>query len=83
MLAPLSRLAFLIGAWLVLEWISKNFEFVGFGSAVEVGFDSRSFVKGSDLYHNGFVKGLDLRELALLARFAFCYRVLVCMIMDI
>ena len=83
MLAPLSRLAFIIGAWLVLEWISKNFEFVGFGSAVEVGFDYRSFVKGSDLYHNGFVKGLDLREWALLSSFAFCYRVLVFMRMDI
>ena len=27
MLAPLSRLAFIIGAWLVLGWISKNSEF--------------------------------------------------------
>ena len=37
-LVPLSRLAFIIGAWLVLEWISKRFEFAGVGSAVEVGF---------------------------------------------
>ena len=37
-LVPLSRLAFIIGAWLVLEWISKKFEFAGVGSAVEVGF---------------------------------------------
>ena len=37
-LAPLSRLAFIIEAWLALEWISKSFEFAGVGSAVEVGF---------------------------------------------
>ena len=30
-------LAFIIGAWLVLEWISKKSEFAGAGSAVEVG----------------------------------------------
>ena len=37
MLAPLSRLAFIIGAWLVLDCISKSSEIVGVGSAVEVG----------------------------------------------
>ena len=31
MLAPLSRLAFIIGAWLVLECISENSECVGVG----------------------------------------------------
>ena len=31
MLVPLSRLAFIIGAWLVLEWISKSSEFAGIG----------------------------------------------------
>ena len=41
MLAPLSKLAFIIGAWLVLEWISESSEFAGVGSAVEVGFDYR------------------------------------------
>ena len=30
-LAPLSRLAFIIGAWLVLECISENSECVGVG----------------------------------------------------
>ena len=37
-LVPLSRLVFIIGAWLVLEWISKNAQIAGVGSAVEVGF---------------------------------------------
>ena len=37
MLAPLSRLAFIIGAWLVFESISKSSELAGVGSAVEVG----------------------------------------------
>ena len=37
-LVPLARLAFIIGAGLVCEWISKRFEFAGVGSAVEVGF---------------------------------------------
>ena len=39
MLAPLSKLAFFIGAWLVLEWISISSEFAGGGFAVEVGLD--------------------------------------------
>ena len=38
-LAPPSRLALLIGAWFVLQGISKSSEFAGVGSAVEVGFD--------------------------------------------
>ena len=42
-LVPLSRLVFIIGAWLVLEWISKNAQIAGVGSAVEVG-----------LYYGGF-----------------------------
>ena len=37
-LAPLSRLAFVIEAWLVLEWIFQSPEFAGVGSAVEDGF---------------------------------------------
>ena len=36
-LAPLSKLAFIIGAWFVLEWMSKSSEFAGDGSAVHVG----------------------------------------------
>ena len=40
-LAPLSRLALTLVAWLVSAWISKVFEFAGIGSAVEVGFDYR------------------------------------------
>ena len=36
-LAPLSRLAFIIGAWLVFEGISKSSEFVGVGFAGEPG----------------------------------------------
>ena len=43
-LAPLSRLAFIIGAWLVLEWISKSSEFAGVGCAVEVGFIIRAWL---------------------------------------
>ena len=38
LLAPLSRCAIIIGAWLVSEWISKSSRFAGVGSAVEVGF---------------------------------------------
>ena len=36
-LAPLSKLANLIGVWLVSEWISKSFGFAGVSSAVEIG----------------------------------------------
>ena len=43
-LAPPSRLALIIGAWIVLQGISKRSEFVGVGSAVEVGFDHRGLV---------------------------------------
>ena len=38
LLAPLSRFAIIIGAWLVSEWIYKNSRFAGVSSAVEVGF---------------------------------------------
>ena len=44
MLAPPLRLALIIDAWLVLHWISKNCEFAGVRSAVEVGFDYRGLV---------------------------------------
>ena len=37
-LAPLSRLKFIIGAWIVLEWISERSDFAGACSAVEVSF---------------------------------------------
>ena len=47
MLAPPSRFALVIGAWFVLQGISKSFEFAGVGSAVEVGFDYRSLVCGT------------------------------------
>ena len=44
MLAPPSRLALIIGSWLVLQGISKNSELAGVGVVVEVGFDYHSLV---------------------------------------
>ena len=38
-LAPPSRLAFIVGAWLLLQKISTHSEFVDVGSAIEVGLD--------------------------------------------
>ena len=43
-LAPSSRLALIIGAWFVVQGISKSSEFAGVGSAVEVGFDCRGLI---------------------------------------
>ena len=52
MLAPLSRLAFVIEAWLVLEWIFQSPEFARVGSTVEVGF----LLSALGLHENGFLK---------------------------
>ena len=43
-LAPLSRLAFMIGDWLALECISKTCDFAGVGPAVAVGLYYRVLV---------------------------------------
>ena len=43
-LAPPSRLATIIGAWFVLQWIPKSSEFASVGSAIKAGFDYRSSV---------------------------------------
>ena len=51
-LAPLSRMAFIIGAWLVSEWLPKSSEFARVGSTVEVGF----LLSALGLHENGFLK---------------------------
>ena len=43
-LGPPSRLALIIGAWLVLHKISESSEFTSVGSAVAVDFDYRGLV---------------------------------------
>ena len=43
-LGPPSRLALIIGAWIVLKEISESCEFAGVGSSVKVGFDYRGLV---------------------------------------
>ena len=57
-LAPPSRLTLIIGLWLVSQGISKCSEFLGGGSAVEIGFDFgcdnqlvREFLDGIAIYN--------------------------------
>ena len=51
MLAPPSRLALIIGAWLVLQGLSKSSDFAGVESAVGFGFDYWDLVcMTGDLY---------------------------------
>ena len=77
-LALPSRLALIIGACIILQGISKSFEFEGVRSAVETGFDYRGLAcitkdarrrgwlrsSGLGLYHIGFLKVLNLHAFA-------------------
>ena len=70
-LAPLSRLAFIVVAWLVSGWISKSSEFADDGSAVEAGLSvvawigSEWFSKSAELAGISAVEiGFDFRSLA-------------------
>ena len=60
-------MALIIGAWFVLQGISKNSKFAGVRSAVEVGFDYRCL---GCLYYRIFLKVLNLRVLAPPSRLA-------------
>ena len=61
----------IIWTWLVLHWISKNSEFAGVGSAVEVGFDYR----GLACITGVSPEVLNLRVLALPSRLALIIEV--------
>ena len=45
-------MAFIIGAWLVSEWLPKSSEVARVGSTVEVGF----LLSALGLHENGFLK---------------------------
>ena len=86
-LAPLSRLAFLIGTWLVLERIFKSSEFAGVGSAVEVGFYNVGTAVEVGFYYRGLActkmsKSSERAVVGSAVEVGFYYRGLACIRMD-
>ena len=87
MLAPLSRLTFIIGAWLVLECMFKKFEFVGVGGISKssnlrvMAPPSRlALIIGAWLAFPGFSKSSEFAGVGSVVKAGFVYRGLPCIV---